>query len=51
MIHIRALQQEDDFRDLITLSRDFFQEYEAHHYRLLRALWISAAIHDDDRCE
>ncbi len=31
MIHIRALGQEDDFHDLIALSRDFFQEYEAYH--------------------
>ncbi len=31
MIHIRALQREDDFHDLIALSRDFFQEYEAYH--------------------
>jgi len=31
MIHIRLLRREDDFRDLIALSRDFFQEYEAHH--------------------
>ncbi len=31
MIHIRALRQEDDFHDLLALSRDFFQEYEAHH--------------------
>lgn len=31
MIHIRALQWEDGFHDLIALSRNFFQEYEAHH--------------------
>src|SRR5512146_458463 len=31
MIHIRALRREDDFHDLIALSRDFFQEYEAYH--------------------
>jgi len=31
MIHIRALRQEGDFNDLIALSRDFFQEYAAHH--------------------
>jgi len=31
MIHIRALQQEDDFHDLITLSKDFFHEYETYH--------------------
>lgn len=31
MIHIRGLQREDDFHDLIALSRDFFQEYEAHY--------------------
>ena len=30
MIQIRALH-EDDFSDLIALSRDFFQEYAAHH--------------------
>lgn len=31
MTTIRALQKEDDLRDLITLSRDFFDEYEVHH--------------------
>lgn len=31
MIVIRALQQAEDFTDLITLSRQFFDEYEAHH--------------------
>ena len=31
MIHIRVLRREDDFGDLIALSKDFFQEYEAHH--------------------
>jgi ribosomal protein S18 acetylase RimI-like enzyme len=31
MIKIRALQQNDDFTDLITLSRHFFEEYDAHH--------------------
>jgi GNAT superfamily N-acetyltransferase len=31
MIHVRALRREDDFRDLIALSKEFFQEYEAHH--------------------
>lgn len=31
MIHIRTLQPEDDLRDLIALSRNFFQEYEAYH--------------------
>lgn len=31
MIHIRALQREDNFNDLIALSREFFQEYEAYH--------------------
>lgn len=31
MIHIRTLQREDDFDDLIALSRDFFREYEAYH--------------------
>ena len=31
MIHIRALRQEADFNDLIALSKDFFQEYAAHH--------------------
>ena len=31
MIQIRRLRQEDDLHDLIALSRDFFQEYEAYH--------------------
>lgn len=31
MIHIRALRREDEFHDLIALSKDFFQEYETHH--------------------
>jgi len=31
MIQIRTLRQEDDFHDLIALSRAFFQEYEAYH--------------------
>ena len=31
MIHIRALQREDNFHDLIALSQDFFREYEAYH--------------------
>lgn len=31
MIQIRALQPGNDFQDLIALSRDFFQEYEAFH--------------------
>ncbi len=36
MIHIRALQPEDDFHDLIALSRDFFEEYEAYHEDFFR---------------
>jgi len=31
MIYIRELRREDDLHDIITLSRDFFQEYEAYH--------------------
>jgi len=31
MIQIRALRLEDDLRDLIDLSRDFFQENQGHH--------------------
>ncbi len=31
MIHVRALRPEDDLHDLIALSREFFQEYEAYH--------------------
>lgn len=31
MIFIRSLNQNDDYFDLITLSREFFEEYEAHH--------------------
>jgi ribosomal protein S18 acetylase RimI-like enzyme len=31
VIHIRAIRREDDLNDLIELSRDFFQEYAAHH--------------------
>jgi ribosomal protein S18 acetylase RimI-like enzyme len=31
MIEIRALNQNEDFTDLVTLSRHFFEEYESHH--------------------
>jgi ribosomal protein S18 acetylase RimI-like enzyme len=31
MVTIRRLRPEDDLRDLIALSRDFFEEYAAHH--------------------
>ena len=31
MTIIRALQKHDDLHDLIALSKEFFQEYEAHH--------------------
>ena len=31
MTIIRTLQSEDDLNDLITLSKDFFEEYEVHH--------------------
>ncbi len=31
MVSIRRLQKEDDFNELIALSREFFEEYEAHH--------------------
>jgi ribosomal protein S18 acetylase RimI-like enzyme len=31
MIYIREFSKEDGFEDLIALSKDFFQEYEAHH--------------------
>jgi len=31
LIEIRTLRPEDSIDDLVTLSRDFFQEYEAHH--------------------
>jgi ribosomal protein S18 acetylase RimI-like enzyme len=31
MIFIRPLDSSDDFSDLISLSRDFFNEYEAYH--------------------
>ena len=31
MIEVRFLNEEDSFNDLISLSREFFLEYEAHH--------------------
>ena len=31
MIEIRKLSNEDNFKNLIYLSREFFQEYQAHH--------------------
>jgi ribosomal protein S18 acetylase RimI-like enzyme len=31
MVSISTLNISDDFTDLITLSRDFFREYESHH--------------------
>ena len=31
MIEVRSLNEEDSFNDLISLSREFFLEYEAHH--------------------
>jgi len=31
MIMIRPLQKDDDLKDLIALSREFFKEYESHH--------------------
>jgi ribosomal protein S18 acetylase RimI-like enzyme len=31
MIIIRALEKDDDLHDLIAVSKDFFEEYEAHH--------------------
>jgi ribosomal protein S18 acetylase RimI-like enzyme len=31
MIEIRALQPDDDLDDLVSLSREFFAEYESHH--------------------
>lgn len=32
MIIIRTLQKQDDLHDLIVLSKEFFEEYEAHHH-------------------
>lgn len=31
MIEIRSLKKEDGFEDLISLSREFFEEYQSHH--------------------
>ena len=36
MINIRTLQKGDDLHDLIVLSKEFFQEYEAHHEEFFR---------------
>lgn len=36
MIEIRSLNKDDNFDDLISLSRDFFREYEAHHRDFFR---------------
>ncbi len=31
MTEIRSLRKDDKFNDLISLSREFFEEYESHH--------------------
>lgn len=36
MIEIRSLQKDDNLDDLISLSREFFQEYESHHEDFFR---------------
>jgi ribosomal protein S18 acetylase RimI-like enzyme len=36
MIEIRALQTDDDLDDLVSLSREFFAEYESHHEQFFR---------------
>jgi ribosomal protein S18 acetylase RimI-like enzyme len=36
MMKIRPLRRDDDLTDLLTLSREFFQEYESHHQDLFR---------------
>jgi ribosomal protein S18 acetylase RimI-like enzyme len=44
MIQIRALRQNDDFHDLIALSREFFREYEVHHDNF----FAIGQLHDGD---
>lgn len=36
MIEIRSLRKEDNLDDLISLSREFFEEYESHHEDFFR---------------
>jgi ribosomal protein S18 acetylase RimI-like enzyme len=31
MVSVRKLQRDDDFHDLVVLSRAFFEEYQGHH--------------------
>ncbi|MCJ7700586.1 MAG: hypothetical protein MUO62_03300 [Anaerolineales bacterium] len=35
-IEIRSLKKEDPFEDLISLSQDFFQGYEAYHQEFFK---------------
>jgi hypothetical protein len=37
MIEIRSLQKTDPFDDLVSLSREFFHEYEAYHKDFFQA--------------
>ena len=44
MIEIHPLKIDDDFKDLIALSREFFMEYESHHVDFFKI----DKLHDDD---
>ena len=47
MTDIRALQKDDDLHDLIVLSKEFFDEYEAHHEEFFQV----DDLHDSDIVE
>jgi len=44
MMQIRALQRDDNFGDVIALSREFFAEYEDHHEDFFKI----DQLHDSD---
>jgi ribosomal protein S18 acetylase RimI-like enzyme len=44
MTEIRELNNDDDFSDLIILSREFFQEYKSHHKEFFKI----GQLKDDD---
>ena len=44
MIEIRPLRKDDEFKDLVSLSREFFEEYGSHH----KGFFALDALRDDD---
>ena len=47
MIDTRTLQKDDDLHDLIVVSRQFFEEYQAHHKEFFHV----DDLHDNDIVE